>query len=209
MAQHGPRMIQNDPKRPKNDPKWPKITPNGPKMTPRFTHFFRNFFLTEKAIPQTFFAFRMYASDVWKPGLAVDPLPSRYSSPSDESEESPVNGIDRIWLARWRKEQLSMLNINLIMMTRDLSVKHIINWHPSNVCNLFNWKEGEINCLLRAKSLSLEAREKEDVPTLVWQLTFPVLTYFISQQWKMRTEALVLCILISQEWSSPTPLTVA
>ena len=35
-----------------------------------------------------------------RPGLAVDPLPSRYSSPSDESEESPVKGIERIWLAR-------------------------------------------------------------------------------------------------------------
>ena len=34
------------------------------------------------------------------PGLGVDPLPSRYSSPSEESEESPVNGIERIWLAR-------------------------------------------------------------------------------------------------------------
>ena len=186
-----------------------QIYPKWPKNDARIYALFPQFFLTEKAIPQTFFAFRMYASDVWKPGLAVDPLPSRYSSPSDESEESPVNGIDRIWLARWRKEQLNIFDINLIMMTKDLSVKHIINWHPSNVCNLFNWKEGEINCLLRAKSLSLEAREKEDVPTLVWQLTFPVLTYFISQQWKMMTEALVLCILISQEWSSPTPLTVA
>ena len=34
------------------------------------------------------------------PGLGVDPVPSRYSSPSEESEESPVNGIERIWLAR-------------------------------------------------------------------------------------------------------------
>ena len=54
MAQHGPNMTQNDPKWPKNDPKWTKITPNGPKMTPGFTHFFRNFFFTEKAVPQTF-----------------------------------------------------------------------------------------------------------------------------------------------------------
>ena len=64
MALELPKMIQNDPKWPKmaqneprmtqNDLKWPKITPNGPKMTPGFTHFFRNFFLTEKAIPQTF-----------------------------------------------------------------------------------------------------------------------------------------------------------
>ena len=37
-----------------NDPKWPKMTSNGPKMTPGFTHFFHNFFLTEKAVPQTF-----------------------------------------------------------------------------------------------------------------------------------------------------------
>ena len=37
---------------------------------------------------------------VVSPGLGVDPLPSRYSSPSEESEESPVNGIERIWLAR-------------------------------------------------------------------------------------------------------------
>ena len=54
MTQNGPRMTQNDPKWPKNDPKWPKITPNGPNMTPGFTHFFRNFLLTEKAITQTF-----------------------------------------------------------------------------------------------------------------------------------------------------------
>ena len=54
MIQNGPRMTQNDPKWPKNYPKWPKITPNGPKMTPGFTHFFRNFFLTEKAVSQTF-----------------------------------------------------------------------------------------------------------------------------------------------------------
>ena len=54
MAQNGPRMTQNDPKWPKNDPKWPKITQNGPKMTPGFTHFVRNFFLTEKVVPQTF-----------------------------------------------------------------------------------------------------------------------------------------------------------
>ena len=54
MVQHGPRMTQNDPKWPKTDPTWPKITPNGPNMTPGFTHFFRKFFLTEKAIPQTF-----------------------------------------------------------------------------------------------------------------------------------------------------------
>ena len=54
MAQNGPRMVQNDPKWPKNDPKWPTITPNGPKMTPGFTHFFRIFFFTEKAVPQTF-----------------------------------------------------------------------------------------------------------------------------------------------------------
>ena len=57
-------MAKNDPEWPKvakilpkmapNDPKWPKITPNGPNMTPGFTHFFRNFFLTEKAVPQTF-----------------------------------------------------------------------------------------------------------------------------------------------------------
>ena len=54
MAQNGPIMTQNDPKWPKNDPKWPTITPNGPKMTPGLTHFFRKFFLTEKAVPQTF-----------------------------------------------------------------------------------------------------------------------------------------------------------
>ena len=54
MVQHGPRMTQNDPKWPKNDPTWPKITPNGPNMTPGFTHFFRNFFLTEKAILKLF-----------------------------------------------------------------------------------------------------------------------------------------------------------
>ena len=32
------------------------------------------------------------------------PEASRYSSPSEESEESPVKGIDRIWLARWGGE---------------------------------------------------------------------------------------------------------
>ena len=37
MAQSGPRMTQYDPKWPKKD-----------------LHFFRNFFLTEKAVPQTF-----------------------------------------------------------------------------------------------------------------------------------------------------------
>ena len=52
MAQNGPRMTQNDPKWPENDPKWPKITPNGPKITPGFTDSFRDFFFTEKAIPQ-------------------------------------------------------------------------------------------------------------------------------------------------------------
>ena len=40
MAQKLPKMAQN--------------YPNGPKMTPGFTHFFRNFFLTEKAVPQIF-----------------------------------------------------------------------------------------------------------------------------------------------------------
>ena len=39
MAQKLPNMAQNYPKWPKND---------------EFTHFFRNFFLTEKDIPQTF-----------------------------------------------------------------------------------------------------------------------------------------------------------
>ena len=38
----------------KNATKWPKMTQNGPKMTPGFTHFFCNFFFTEKAVPQTF-----------------------------------------------------------------------------------------------------------------------------------------------------------
>ena len=51
MAQKWPKK---DPKWPKNDQKWPKMTSNGPKMTPGFTHFFRNFFLIEKAVPQTF-----------------------------------------------------------------------------------------------------------------------------------------------------------
>ena len=46
MTQNGPRMTQNDPKWPKNDPKWPKITPNDA--------LFPQFFLTEKAVPQTF-----------------------------------------------------------------------------------------------------------------------------------------------------------
>ena len=44
MAQEWPKMIQNA----------PKMTQNGPKITPGFTHFFRNFFFTEKAVPQTF-----------------------------------------------------------------------------------------------------------------------------------------------------------
>ena len=36
------------------NPNGPKLPPNGPKMTPGFTHFFRIFFFTEKAVPQTF-----------------------------------------------------------------------------------------------------------------------------------------------------------
>ena len=64
MTQNGPRMTKNDPKWPKNDPKWPKMTPKWPKNDARIYALFPQFFLTEKAIPQTFFAFRMYASDV-------------------------------------------------------------------------------------------------------------------------------------------------
>ena len=54
MAKNGPNMTQNDPKWPKNDPKWPK---NGPRMTqndPKWPKNFQQFFLTEKAVPQTF-----------------------------------------------------------------------------------------------------------------------------------------------------------
>ena len=51
------------------------------------------------------------------PGLGVDPLPSRYSSPSEESEESPVNGIERIWLARCEQNHYFSL-ISFLMSAR-------------------------------------------------------------------------------------------
>ena len=47
MAQHGPRMTPNDPKWPKNVSKWPK-------NDARIYALFPQFFLTEKAVPQTF-----------------------------------------------------------------------------------------------------------------------------------------------------------
>ena len=52
MPRNGPKMTQN----------WPKMTQNGPKMTSTFSAIF----LTEKAVPQTFFAFRMYACKLLK-----------------------------------------------------------------------------------------------------------------------------------------------
>ena len=57
MAQIWPKMIQSGPEMTQNGPQLP---PNGPKMTPGFTHFFPQIVLTEKAVLQTFFAFRMY-----------------------------------------------------------------------------------------------------------------------------------------------------
>ena len=65
MVQHGPRMTQNDPKWPKNDPKLPKMAqnyPKWPKNDARIYALFTQFFFTEKAVPQTFIAFRMYES---------------------------------------------------------------------------------------------------------------------------------------------------
>ena len=58
-------MAQKCPKWPKNDPKRHKMTTNGPKMTtngPKMTCTFPQYFLIEKAVPKTFFAFRMYDS---------------------------------------------------------------------------------------------------------------------------------------------------
>ena len=57
-------MTQNGPKCSKYEPKWPKMAQNaqnGPRMTQNdpkcpknYPHFVCNFFLTEKAVPQTF-----------------------------------------------------------------------------------------------------------------------------------------------------------
>lgn len=33
--------------------------------------------------------------------------PPQWSSPSEESDESPVKGTERIWLARWKKSYIS------------------------------------------------------------------------------------------------------
>ena len=47
-------MTQNGSKLSKNYPKWPKITPKWPKNDARIYPLFPQFFLTEKAVPQTF-----------------------------------------------------------------------------------------------------------------------------------------------------------
>lgn len=37
---------------------------------------------------------------VWEDS-PLESEPPQWSSPSEESDESPVNGTERIWLARW------------------------------------------------------------------------------------------------------------
>ena len=54
MVPNGPRMTQNDPNGLKNDRKWPKITPKWPKSDARIYALFQQFFLSEKAVLQTF-----------------------------------------------------------------------------------------------------------------------------------------------------------
>ena len=78
MAQYGPRMTQNDPKWPKNDPKWPTITPKWPKNDARIYALFPQFFLTEKAVPQSFsllecmiFQFKVMSMNSFKNILAL------------------------------------------------------------------------------------------------------------------------------------------
>lgn len=45
-------------------------------------------------------------------GCGPDPDPDPISSPSDESEESPLNGADLIWLALCRAKQQNEISHN-------------------------------------------------------------------------------------------------
>ena len=54
MAQKWPKITQNGPKMTKMAQNGQKITQSDPKWPKNDPHFSRNFFLTEKAIPQTF-----------------------------------------------------------------------------------------------------------------------------------------------------------
>ena len=54
MPKNGPKMTQSGPNMTQNGPKWPKNNPKWPKMAQKWPALFPQFFLTGKAVPQTF-----------------------------------------------------------------------------------------------------------------------------------------------------------